>query len=87
MKFYSLLFCVVLFMSAKGCKDYEVAGNKVAIIYPDQDVARVRVYETTCPLKTSAPSTMNIKELQGWCAVPPDVCAKYARDFEEYVCK
>lgn len=88
MKLFLLLTAAVLFMSAKGCKeDYPVEGKTVAMIYPQYNLARVRKVAQSCPLKTSEAVDTNLADLSGWCAIPPEECAAYTRDYETNFCK
>lgn len=72
--------------SVSGCKTYRLEGDQVAMIYPQHGIARVRTITNSCPLKVTEAREIVIQELDGWCAVPPDQCAKYTRDYETKAC-
>ena len=74
------IFLLVAISFLSGC--FNIEGDDVAFIYPKEDIANVRQFAKSCPVKVTQPKTVPLSELEGWVCIPPEKAAEYRREYE-----
>lgn len=76
---YLISLVVISFLT--GC--FDLKGDDVAFIYPDEGIANIRQFANSCPVQVTKAVTVDIKELDGWVCVSAEQAAKYRREYEK----
>ncbi len=77
-------FLLVSSLFIAGC--FDVTGSEVAFVNTDTQEARVYTITGKCPITVNEPTLVPMSALNGWCAIPPDQCAEFRRQYEKKEC-